>query len=476
MDRLAASKEQARAMGEAGLERYRALDISWRHVVAALTGAEGAEAPGPAPAKLDAPPASRVAKGGGHRLSTSDWLDPAAGQGASLEAIAERYGFDDHLARHRSYYETHWPRYQASLEVLLRAGVKPRRILELGTSEPYVFTAFLKEAFPEAQFTVIQESPAGLNWRHQIKGRKSADIDIAVFGLNAETDRLPFVDGDFDLVVAMEILEHFALDPGFVFREAQRVLCEGGGFFVTTPNLVSLQGVARALNGASPYSFGVFVPWNGAYGRHNREYTPLEVESLGRYAGFESALLDTADVYRQDEAPQALVRYMSERQHPLDLRGQNIFYLGRKRADAAPAPYPQNLFPIDPAVFSGEIQLQRVQAAEDGFIVRIVNVSPLTWLASGPRRIRLTVDRVDQNGLVALDAQSFDLPADVAPGEALDIPIKAVKGSGVFGCWHEIGLYAEGAGPFKGAGRARTVCVFAETLQEADFAHDGDAA
>jgi hypothetical protein len=186
--------------------------------------------------------------------------------------------------------------------------------------------------------------------------------------------------------------------------------------------------------------------------------------------------LDTADVYRQDEAPQALVRYMSERQHPLDLRGQNIFYLGRKRADAAPAPYPQNLFPIDPAVFSGEIQLQRVQAAEDGFIVRIVNVSPLTWLASGPRRIRLTVDRVDQNGLVALDAQSFDLPADVAPGEALDIPIKAVKGSGVFGCWHEIGLYAEGAGPFKGAGRARTVCVFAETLQEADFAHDGDAA
>jgi hypothetical protein len=141
-----------------------------------------------------------------------------------------------------------------------------------------------------------------------------------------------------------------------------------------------------------------------------------------------------------------------------------------------PAPYPQNLFTIDPAIFSGDIQLRRAEATEDGFTIRIFNASPLTWQANGPQRIRLTVDRVDQNGLVRLDAQSLDLPRDIAPGGALEIAIKAIKGAGVFGCWHEIGLYAEGAGPFKGAGRTKTVCVFAETLQAAALACDGDAA
>ena len=119
-------------------------------------------------------------------------------------------------------------------------------------------------------------------WSDKIKGRREgvADVDLSVHGLNIETDRLPFGDGEFDLVVAMEILEHFVIDPGFVFREVNRVLRVGGVFMATTPNLVSLQAIGRALHGGSPYSFGVYVPTNGVYGRHNREFTPREVESL----------------------------------------------------------------------------------------------------------------------------------------------------------------------------------------------------
>jgi glycosyltransferase involved in cell wall biosynthesis/SAM-dependent methyltransferase len=492
LDRLAGSKDQARAMGQAGLERYHALDISWPHAVAALTGATAAAFTAPAKSVTTGPipralkgsavaalasataksitarPAPRAPKGSsstGDRLSAIDWLEtPGVGAGSSLDVIETRYAFGDHLARHRSYYETHWPRYQASLKALVSAGVKPRRILELGTSAPYVFTALLREAFPEADFTVIQESPAGLNWHHRIEDTQGGSFDVAVSGLNVETTPLPFGAGEFDLVIAMEILEHFAIDPSFVFREAQRVLSSGGAFLVTTPNLVSLQGVSRALDGASPYSFGVFVPWNGPYGRHNREYTPHEVESLGRYAGFDSALLDTADVYNHPDAPEALVDYMSERQHPLDLRGQNIFYLGRKTSGVPPTPYPMTLFTLDPAVFSGALELERTETPEDGFLVRVRNLSPLTWNAAGPHRIRLTVDRIDQNGRVTLDIQGLDLPCDLGPGEALEIPVRALKGAGVSGCWHEIGLFAEDAGPFKGAGRTKTVAVFAETL------------
>jgi hypothetical protein len=72
---------------------------------------------------------------------------------------------------------------------------------------------------------------------------------------------------------------------------------------------------------------------------------------------------------------------------------------------------------------------------------------------------------------------AFDLPRDVEPGEVVEIPIRAATNEGMNGCWYEIGLYAQGAGPFKGAGRSRTVCIFAEWLELApDLKLDTDAA
>jgi glycosyltransferase involved in cell wall biosynthesis/SAM-dependent methyltransferase len=485
MDRLASSVEMARTMGAAGLERYHSLDISWDNVVAKLTDVSA-----PALASYPMISAARASTslvraqaervGGENRLSDVDWrIDQDAERGLSLAGIADRYAFDDHLAQHGSYYQTHWPRYQATLDAILRLKLKPRRILEIGTSEPYIFTALLKETFPDADVTVIQESPAGLRWRHQIecKQGRASNIDIDVYGLNVETTRLPFSDGKFDLIVAMEILEHFTIDPSFVFQEAQRVLCEGGAFLVTTPNLVSLQSISRALSGLSPYCFGIFVPWNGTYGRHNREYTPQEVESLGRYVGMDTALLDTADIYRQDDAPKALRDFMAEQGLPLNLRRQNIFYVGRKSANAKMGVRPSNLFSVDPQIFSGELQLARAADSYDGFIVRALNKSPLLWACEGTARIRLTVDRIDQNGLVTLDVMAFDLPRDVEPGGFVELPIRAATNEGVRGCWYEIGLHAQGAGPFKGAGRSQPVCLFAEWLELApDLPLETDAA
>ncbi|MGA8169354.1 MAG: glycosyltransferase [Methylocystis sp.] len=486
MNSVMGSRDLAVKMGGAAYQRYKSLDISWANVVAKLTEeANGSASPAFAADAKNKEFSLRMdvagMKAGLGKVDAQ--LPELTGErqapfvDLSFSELTRRYEID--ALGHESYYETHWPRYRASLNVIAQAGLRPGRVLELGTSKPYAFTALLKENYPEARFCVVQENPAGVGWRDKIKGRRQGveDIELSVRGLNLETDRLPFEDGEFDLVVAMEILEHFAIDPGFVFREANRVLRDGGALLMTTPNLVSMQAIGRALNGVSPYSFGVYVPTNGAYGRHNREYTPHEVESLGRYGGFETLLVHTEDIYRQDEAPPSLAEYMSRESFPLGSRGQNIFYLGRKSAKVSPASYPDSLFEIDPAIFSGAIELHPAPGSNDTMIIRVTNQSPRVWPAEGQNRVRLTVDRIDQGGQLTLDALKFELPRDVEPGGVAEIALKSVKGAGLNGCWHEIGLFVEGAGPFKGAGRTRTLCLFTEGLEQASrIGRDNDAA
>ncbi len=438
-DRVMARPSDASAMGRAGHERYRSLDISWGKVVSTLTGVD---APGYVPA-ADMQPAAP--------------LEPA-------KSAFERLNLPSDLALHREYYETHAERFLTSLEMLKTAFARcpPKRILEIGTSEPYVFSVLLRQAFPDAEFTAVQAFPEG-RWTHRCEVDSKAPFDIDVAGLNVETTPLPYADDAFDLVILMEVLEHFCLDPGFVFRETRRVLGTGGAFLVTTPNLISLPAIARSLQGGTPYSFGPYVPWLGAYGRHNREFTPAEVADLGRYAGFETEVLETLDVYVQNQAPASLGDYMRQNQLPQTHRGQNIFWLGRALPGKDLGPQPPSLFLVDPGMFSARVAMV-ADADADRLLIQAGNTGPNPWSAEGPSRIRITVDCTDQAGRVAADILAVDLPHDVAPGAGAEVALRVERGSEGQGSWYEIGLFAEGVGPLKPAGRANTVCIFAERI------------
>src|SRR5690606_16329794 len=102
-----------------------------------------------------------------------------------------------------------------------------------------------------------------------------------------------------------------------------------------TPNVVSDAALQRMFHGDAPYSFGVFVPYHGVYGRHNREYTPHEVEALGHMSGLETADLLTRDVYMsQVKDEHAFAARLGGIRNPPELRGQNIFYRGVKTPEA----------------------------------------------------------------------------------------------------------------------------------------------
>jgi len=461
LTKLSNSPALAGDLGRAARARYDALGISWSNVIERLTGAAPALAP--PPAAIAASPSLGVDK----MAATSPPRDDRNEAGIALDELFASYDFGRHVVAHRPYYEVHWRRYNATLRALhaLRAsGLRPRRILDIGGSPPYVFTALIKQCFPEAGISIVQQSPAGVRWTDRMRSMQpdQPDIELDVAALNIETHALPFADGEFDLVIAMELLEHLAVDPSFFFQEAMRVLRVHGRFLVTTPNLVSRNAVWRALNGVSPYSFGQFVPWEGVYGRHNREYTPDEVDALGRFVGFETDHLGTEDVFEQGETPPALEAFIKAKGQPLTLRGQNIFYVGHKPATPKHGPLPESLFPVDPRIFTAKMTL--LPSASGDYELEIINHSRSVWPASGPQCVRGSISRMRQSGQVEPDVISFALPRDLQPGAAARFHVAAAAARGADGSWFEVGLVLEGCGPFAEAGRCRTVSLFADSL------------
>ncbi|MFQ5688808.1 MAG: class I SAM-dependent methyltransferase [Gemmatimonadota bacterium] len=91
---------------------------------------------------------------------------------------------------------------------------------------------------------------------------------------------LPFPDDRFDVVVAINFLEHLEDDVGFV-REMRRVLKPGGHFLLTCPD-----GVSRRLGYRLKRLYG-FTADTGGFGHVRDGYQRTELERLLRLAGLE---------------------------------------------------------------------------------------------------------------------------------------------------------------------------------------------
>jgi ubiquinone/menaquinone biosynthesis C-methylase UbiE len=118
--------------------------------------------------------------------------------------------------------------------------------------------------------------------------RQRVDADFRQANLEA----LPFADGEFDLVLCSQVIEH-VLDPDLAIGELARVLRPGGTLVISTDNARNV--VTRTLN--APRTAAVrALRLRGARGRVESPatpYTPAMFRALLERGGFTVERLET---------------------------------------------------------------------------------------------------------------------------------------------------------------------------------------
>jgi SAM-dependent methyltransferase len=228
----------------------------------------------------------------------------------------------------------------------------PARMLEIG-SNPYYFHVLLHKLFPEAEihglnffdhdvFSARQDAIVQTTRNHWTGEQLTFSSRL----LNLEaTARYPYPDGAFDLIFFCETLEHLVVDPLAVFGRLERILSPGGCLLVTVPNAVRLTNYALMLHGYN--FFDAYQTQNGIYGRHNREFTLAELQTVLHDNGFQVLRAETHDRTDYDrveiitcdytgrrvvlpETRRSLLAKLRRGGGTLADRGDNLYLLARK--------------------------------------------------------------------------------------------------------------------------------------------------
>ncbi len=111
----------------------------------------------------------------------------------------------------------------------------------------------VKSALPGRQFGLF-----GVD-SNAMSVEQASENGITAIQLNIESDRLPFADHFFDVVIANQIIEH-TKQIFWIVSETSRVLKKSGLFIVGVPNLAALHNRVLLALGEQPASIELLGP------------------------------------------------------------------------------------------------------------------------------------------------------------------------------------------------------------------------
>jgi methionine biosynthesis protein MetW len=151
------------------------------------------------------------------------------------------------------------------------------RFLDIGCGEG-TLAARVRDRFTEVHGIDISEEAVRLAIKNGVRALRA----------NLNVDPIPFPENHFDVVTALDVIEHF-IDPVRLIREIYRVLTPGGYTVISTPNIRKIQRILTLVRGRFPRTSYDPVGYDGG---HLHYFTSQDMRALLGQEGFNVTLVD----------------------------------------------------------------------------------------------------------------------------------------------------------------------------------------
>jgi SAM-dependent methyltransferase len=214
------------------------------------------------------------------------------GIGGLMEYLASFTQIGFNAEERNDYLNFSLDRFLKTLELIPESLKGTGRILELGASPYFMSLLILKYLDCHIDFANYFHDRPGAGQEELLVSEKYKERRVFRFkNFNIEKEVFPFKKRSYDLVLFCEIIEHLTIDPVHSLVQINRLLSDGGYLIITTPNVLRYENILKLVRGENIYDH---YSGYGAYGRHNREYTPSELRLLVEGLGFRVVSLYTS--------------------------------------------------------------------------------------------------------------------------------------------------------------------------------------